>query len=215
MSGRLAPKLLLTAVLFSAMTLCAGEWTQLLNGTNLEGWQVIGGGDWSVLNDGTLVGQSDPRKPFQQQSWLYTNREFEQFDLHVEYWMRLGSNSGISIGDRSRARHAVPGTDSDSHKTPARIAYEINLDNGEPVDYDITGSLYLIAKAQPGIQKRNDWNAIDIQVRNDLIRVSVNGQVVVEHPGLPGRPKAGPIGLQLHDNRDVIMFRNIRISEVH
>jgi hypothetical protein len=41
----------------------------------------------------------------------------------------------------------------------------------------------------------------------------VNGKVVAEHPGLPERPKAGPIGLQLHDSRDVVMFRNIQIKE--
>lgn len=207
-------KLVLLLALFSATLLHAGEWTKLLNGTNLDGWQIVGGGNWSVLSDGTLVGQSDPEKPFQQQSWLYTKREFTQYDLHIEYWMKLGSNSGISIGDRSRGRHAVPGPASDPHKTPARIAYEINLDNGQPVDYDISGSLYLIAKAVPGIQNRTDWNSIDIQVRKDLIRVRVNGKIVVEHPGLPDRPKAGPIGLQLHDSSDVIMFRNIRVSEV-
>ena len=205
---------MLAAALLSCAILHAGEWAELLNGKNLEGWQIVGDGAWSVLSDGTVVGQSDPKKPFQQQSWLYTKREFEQYDLHIEYWMRLGSNSGISIGDRSRARYAVPGPESDPQKTPARVAYEINLDNGEPVDYDITGSLYLIAKAKPGVQHRTDWNSIDIQVRNDLIRVRVNGTTVVEHPGLPDRPKAGPIGLQLHDSKDVVMFRNIRILEV-
>jgi hypothetical protein len=191
----------------------AADWKDLLNGKNLDGWQVIGTGVWSVLKDGTLVGQADPQTPFQQQSWLYTKAEFQEFDLRLEYWMRLGSNSGVSIGDKSRARYAVSGPESDGHRTPARIAYEINIDNGQPVDYDITGSIYLIAKAEVGVQNRTDWNTLEIQARKNLIRVLVNGKVVAEHPGLPERPKAGPIGLQLHDSRDVVMFRNIQIKE--
>ncbi len=192
----------------------AGEWKDLLNGKNLDGWEAIGTGVWSVMKEGTLVGQADPQAPFQQQSWLYTKAEFQEFDLRLEYWMRLGSNSGVSIGDKSRARYAVSGPESDGHRTPARIAYEINMDNGQPVDYDITGSIYLIAKAKAGIQNRTDWNTLEIQVRKNLIRVLVNGRVVAEHPGLPDRPKAGPIGLQLHDSRDVVMFRNIRLREM-
>lgn len=191
-----------------------GGWTNLLNGIDLDGWEVVGGGVWSVMKDGTVTGQSDPRSPFKGQSWLYTRREFNEYDLYLEYWMRLGSNSGISIGDKSRARYAVPGPEADGKRTPARIAYEINIDNGPPVDYDITGSIYLFARAEQGVQNRNDWNSMEIQVRNNLIRVKVNGKVVVEHPGVPERPKAGPIGLQLHDSRDVLMFRNIRIREV-
>jgi hypothetical protein len=42
----------------------------------------------------------------------------------------------------------------------------------------------------------------------------VNGWLVVEHPGDPARPKAGPIGLQLHDQFSLIMFRNIRVREI-
>ena len=192
----------------------AGDWKELLNGKDLDGWEVIGTGVWSVLKDGTLVGQADPQAPFRQQSWLYTKAEFQEFDLRLEYWMRLGSNSGVSIGDKSRARYAVSGPESDGHRTPARIAYEINLDNGTPVDYDITGSIYLIAKAEAGVQNGTDWNTLEIQARKNLIRVLVNGRAVAEHPGLPERPKAGPIGLQLHDSRDVVMFRNIRLREM-
>jgi hypothetical protein len=50
-----------------------------------------------------------------------------------------------------------------------------------------------------------------MRVRKGSIRVSVNGQVVCEHATLPDRHTAGPIGLQLHDARDVVMFRQIRI----
>ena len=59
-----------------------------------------------------------------------------------------------------------------------------------------------------------DWNAMDIESRNNMIRVRLNGEVVSEYPGEPGRSKVGPIGLQLHDRFSTVMFRNLRIREV-
>jgi hypothetical protein len=61
--------------------------------------------------------------------------------------------------------------------------------------------------------KEDDWNALDISSRKDKISVRLNGKVVAEHAGDPQRPKTGPIGLQLHDQFSVVMFRNIRIRE--
>jgi hypothetical protein len=44
--------------------------------------------------------------------------------------------------------------------------------------------------------------------------VTLNGRVVAESEGDPQRSKVGPIGLQLHDQFSIIMFRNIRIREI-
>ena len=70
------------------------------------------------------------------------------------------------------------------------------------------------ATARAEIQRNEDWNQLGIQSRKDSIRVTLNGQFVAQHPGLPDRPKRGPIGLQLHDTNVVVIFRNIRIREV-
>jgi hypothetical protein len=188
-------------------------WVDLFNGKDLTGWQVRGLGIWSALDGGILMGQCDPAKPCLPQSWLYTEKEFSgEFDLSLEYWLRIGGNSGVSIGDRLRAKFAID--PKSGYPTPARSAYEVNIDNGPGVDYDITGSIYKLALAKKGVQRRTDWNTLFIEVRKDLIRVNLNGQVVAEHPGLPERPKDGPIGLQLHSPEDVVMFRNLRIREV-
>ena len=63
-------------------------------------------------------------------------------------------------------------------------------------------------------QRDDDWNAMDILSRNDKITIKLNGRVVAEHAGDPKRPKTGPIGLQLHDQFSITMFRNIRIQEI-
>jgi hypothetical protein len=203
-----------TAVVSMALILpqfSPAAWVPLLNGKNLDGWQVVGEGFWNVLSDGTLVGQRDPEKPTDHQSWLYTSKEFGEYDLHVEFWLRWGGNSGVSIRDSSRARYAH-GAEWDPKRTPSHIGYEIQIAN-DGDEYG-TGSVYLFAKAKTGLQRDFDWNSLDIECRKDMIRVKLNGHPVAESAGDPARPKVGPIGLQLHDHKCVAMFRNIRIQEV-
>jgi len=189
----------------------SAAWVNLLNGKNIEGWEIVGEGFWNVMSDGTLVGQRDPAKTTEHQCWLYTKKDYGEYDLHLEYWLRWGGNSGVSIRDTSRAQYAQ-GAKWDGKRTPSHIGYEIQIAN-DGDEYG-SGSVYLFAKAKTGVQRDFDWNSLDIESRNDHIRVKLNGQVVAESPGDPKRSKTGPIGLQLHDHKAVAMFRSIRIQEV-
>lgn len=225
---------LITAV--SCFAADAG-WTPLFNGKNLDGWEPRGECIWTVLPDGVLLGQRShpkPSSPFSvpwpvdqkqfanwlnRQAWLYTAREFGEFDLHLEYFIPPQMNSGVSIRDRSRAHAAIGEPDADRpdlaqfpKTTPAHIGYEIQI-----IDQDAkypSGSIYTFVAAKKGVQHRGEWNSMDIESRNDMIRVRINGQLVAEGFGDPARSKTGPIGLQLHDQFTFAMFRNIRIREV-
>jgi hypothetical protein len=199
-------------IVFSPAGLSAGpEFHKLFDGHGLDGWEVIGDGLWGVTSDGILIGQRDLHNSHEQ-SWLYSKRNFDEFDLRAVYWLRFNGNSGISIRDGSRARFAVP-PDYDPKKTPSHIGYEIQLENhaGDPFH---TGSVYLFDHAKEGALKENDWNQIDIQVRHAGIQVMLNGQTVSQSAGDPARPLVGPIGLQLHDRDTVILFRSIEIREI-
>jgi Domain of Unknown Function (DUF1080) len=202
----------------------ATDWRPLFNGKNLDGWEVRGESVWTVMREGALLG-SRPfhggKEPFgawpiserqfgawlNQQSWLYTKEEFKDFDLHLEYWMPPGGNSGVSIRDTSRGRQSFG---AGPIKTPAHIGYEIQIIDGDDQKFP-TGSIYLFAAGKTGLQRAGDWNEMEIESREKIIRVRVNGQVAAEHPGDPARAPSGPIGLQLHDRFSWIMFRNIKI----
>jgi len=213
----------------------AQQWQDLLNGRNLDGWQVRGDCTWAVLADGTLVGQrafdrakTFPKWPIDEkqfrnwwgrQAWLYTEREFGEFDLHVEYLLPPHVNSGISIRDVSRGHYAIDETDHAAvlartklKGSPAHIGYEIQLIDPDNQRYP-SGSVYLFQAAKTGLQKPRAWNTLEIESRNDRIRVRVNGADAAESAGDPERSKTGPIGLQLHDQSTFVMFRNIRIRE--
>ncbi|MDX2150097.1 MAG: DUF1080 domain-containing protein [Bryobacteraceae bacterium] len=210
-----------------ACSLGAQQWRPLFNGKNLDGWEKRGDATWHVMRDGTLVGFKAPRTGFPKewplekkrfddwlntQAWLYTVQEFGEFDLELEYWLRGEGNSGVSLRDTSRAQYAIT-TPADFRRTPSKIGYEIQLNNGYP-DPKPTGSIYTFADAKPGAQVDHEWNKLRIESRNESIKVFVNGVQVAEHPGDPARSKTGPIGLQLHDQFSVAMFRNIRIREL-
>lgn len=202
----------------------------MFNGKDLSGWEVIGDGFWQFLPDGTLLGERRPSKDEpakgkesftraeyrawrDNQSWLYTLRnDYGEFDLHLEFWTRTMGNSGVSLRDPSRAKYGVT-IPADFTKTPSKLGYEIQINNQYP-DPHPTGSIYGFIDAKVGAQKDNDWNSMDIESRNEIIRVKVNGVLVAEHPGDPKRPKTGPIGLQLHDQFSVIQFRNVKIREL-
>jgi hypothetical protein len=202
----------LSIMLAAPLAAQSGRWVSLLTGANLDGWEKIGDGIWSVMRDGTLTGQRD-LKAAQHQAWLYTIKDYGEYDLSLEYWLRHQGNSGISIRDNTRARWAH-GAERDSKRTPSHNGYEIQLIGSRAADSYPSGSVYLFVKAEPGVQIENDWNLLEVESRNEAIRVRLNQRLVAQFAGDPGRPKTGPIGLQLHDRNTVVMFRNIRIREI-
>jgi type 1 glutamine amidotransferase len=212
------------------VTLAAGlGWRPLFDGKTLEGWESRGDCKWSVLPDGSLLGERTRGEPpsdrkeydawLGHQAWLYTRDEYGEFDLHLEYWIPAGGNSGVSIRDRSRAHGAFDEADTARpdlaafpKTTPAHIGYELQIIDDDKETYP-SGSIYSLVPAKRGVQRPGAWNSMDVESRNTNIRVRINGQLVAEGPGDPARSKTGPIGLQLHDRFSTVIFRNIRIRE--
>jgi len=228
--------LILLLVLWPALGAGAQNWQPLFNGKDLTGWQVRGDGIWTVLEGGILMGQrrienvSDPFGqgwPIQQKqygawlnrhAWLYTEKEYGEFDLHVEYLLPPHMNSGISIRDVTRAHYSIgekasagdPPLTTTLQGTPSHIGYEIQIIDSDTEKYP-TGSIYLFRAAPKGLQKMGQWNSMDIESRKSGIKVKVNGQLASEFAGEKGRPLSGPIGLQLHDQFTFLLFRNLRV----
>lgn len=215
------------ALLLVAPAAVAADWSDLTR-NGLDDWEVLGEGHWRVRSDGVVAAyfSHDRQKELAgpgpidrerfvwwstRQSWLYTKREYEEFDLHLEYWVNTPGNSGISIRDPSRARCGIAER-PDYECTPSKLGYEIQIDS-EYTGRWSTGSIYGFARAPEGLAKPGEWNRINIESRTDSIRVYVNGVLASEHIGDPERPLKGPIGLQLHDVHSFVMFRNLWILE--
>ena len=224
-------------IVLAGTRLHAADWIALFNGRNMDGWESVGTGRWSITSEGNLLGQWDPFTPPEpapwlnglkgrlnrswlktdfkvklNQAWLYTRREFSEYLLHLEWRLPKGANSGIALHDPSRGRYTF-GPESDLARTPSQIAYEVQIVNQDVDDYP-TGSIYMVQEALKGFRKERGWNSFDLHVRRDLIRVRLNGHEVAQGTPVLGRPESGPIGIQLHDPDSIILLRNIRIREL-
>lgn len=187
------------------------EWVDMMPQGSLAGWEVVGDGLWHVLGEGIIVGQRERRRA-KEQAWLYSRKDYREYDLRFDYWLRAGENSGVSIRDTSRGRYSH-GAESDQKRRPSAIGYEIQILGMASEKYG-TGSLYLFQHAKAGFERFHDWNTMMIEVRDEMIRVRLNGAPIMEHPGDPARSKTGPIGFQLHDPHTVLLLKNVQIREV-
>ncbi|HHJ10356.1 MAG TPA: DUF1080 domain-containing protein [Bacteroidetes bacterium] len=198
-------------------------WELLFNGKNLDGWRGFRmdtvPDNWTV-EDNCLVCLG---KGSDKSGDIITSREFENFDLKLEWKISPAGNSGIFY-------HVV----EDHYPTPYATGPEYQLidDLGWPGklnDWQTTGANYAMdppvnAKIKPALT----WNSAEIVVNGPHVIHYLNGSKVVEYdlwtdewkakvknckwkdyPGY-GLAHKGHIGLQDHGSK--IWFRNIRIK---
>jgi hypothetical protein len=190
----------LMALLLAALPLAAGQ--KLLNGKDLSGWEVAGQGLWTVMKDGTVVGQFDYKHEGTRQSWLVSKEDYTDFRLSFDYWVPRGTNSGLAVRDPTRARAQRP---------PSFSGYEIQLIDWPGYEWS-SGSIFRFAKVKQDAFKSREWNHMEIEVRGSHFQVTLNGVVVTELDD-SSRPRAGPIEFQLHDKTALLMLRNIEVEK--
>jgi len=188
-------------------------YVSLFDGKTLTGWQGDVKG-YSVA-DGAIVCQEKGG------GFLYTDKEYADFSLRIEFKLTPGANNGIGL--------RVPLNKSD----PAYAGMEIQVlddtsDKYKSIkDYQHHGSVYGIVPAKTGhLKPVGEWNSEEITLRGKLITVVLNGETIVsadlaqastpktidgrEHPGL-ARDK-GHICFCGHGAH--VEFRNVRVKEL-
>jgi HEAT repeat protein len=187
--------------------------TVLFDGTNLDAW-TGNKTDYRVEN-GTI--SLYPSESFGGN--LYTAREYGDFVLRFEFQLTPGANNGVGI-------RTPKDVDAAYHGMEIQI-----LDHDDPAYRNITthqvhGSIYGVIGAKRAVLKHApEWNVEEIVADGDRIRVTLNGEVILdgnireaskngtfdglEHPGLFN--KKGYIGFLGHGSH--LKFRNIRIKE--
>lgn len=181
----------------------------LFNGTDLTGWRHVGPGEF-VVEDGALktVGGMG--------LLVYDGRPIGDAVLRVVYKPESpDSNAGVFI----RAPEAPHDPWFAVHK-----GYEVQIqDTGD--EFHRTGSIYSLSPAEEFPRSEDGWNTMEVVMDGQTTRVEVNGKVVNEFKGgqdVPERkkwyePQRGPrpdsgfIGLQNHDERSVVWFREVSV----
>ena len=184
----------------SASTNNDTNFTSIFDGKTLKGWKMAGDGGFVIVESDAAL-QSDKGGGL---LW-YAEKEYKNFVLKLEWKVSdEGDNSGVFV--------RFPDPD-DSPNIAVKEGYEIQIDNkaGNPIHQ--TGAIYdFVAPSKVVSKPIGQWNTMEIQALDQLYTVTINGEKVTEFTG--SRMTEGYIGLQAHDDKSKVSFRNIMIKEI-
>lgn len=185
----------------------------LFDGRTLNGWKLIGGrGPGYVVENGSIV------CPPNGGGNLFTERQYADFMLRLQWRFWEGGNNGIGI------RAPLGG-----HVATLGMEIQI-LDDEAPryrdrlKPYQFTGSVYGVVPARRGFVKRDGvWNDFQITAYGPRVHVVLNGESILDadlsrisdpailasHTGI--RRLSGHLALLGHSTH--VEFRDLRIRE--
>lgn len=173
----------------------------IFNGKDFTNWVEPDNNIWWSVDNGVLHVKNGPD---QQGSILWTKEEFDDFVVELDFKMGEGTvDSGIFMrGD---------GAD----------APQIQIGESGSLKRDMTASPYVPKQGYPveaegikDILKPDGWNTMKARAVGNVYTVWLNGKEVMTYT-MENAKLRGPIGLQLHPNREMsIDFRNIRMAKL-
>ncbi len=188
-------------------------WTELLSAKTSrldKNWATTG--NWS-LNEGvaTLTPRDGEKGWSRWKAYLWSKKEYTDFEVEFEYKLEKGGNSGFyfrvgDVNDPVKQGIEVQIYDSAGKKAGDKLT-----------DHDAGGIIPGLKPHRPAAKPAGEWNKMRITHRDDKIIVMLNDINVNAHDlsgggQLAERPKTGPIGFQ--DHALPISLRNIRVREL-
>ncbi len=202
----------LLALPFALSAAEPGEWVDLFDGKDLDGWTQRGGEAKYRVEDGAIVGTTVPKTP---NSFLCTERNYANFILELEFKVDPTLNCGVQIRSNS-----LP-----DYKDGQVHGYQVEID---PSDRGWSGGIYDEGRRgwlddlsdNPAARyafKQNDWNRFRVEAVGDRIRTFVNGVPAADL--VDDMTSTGFVALQVHGigNREEtleVRYRHIRIQDL-
>src|SRR5262249_55616256 len=158
---------------------------------------------WTV-KDGTL------RTGKTRGSWLVSEKTYGDFILAFEVKLDKLGNSGVALRAPLKGDPAFAGMELQI----ADLRYHTKAKDDE-----LTGATYRSIAPKKQVYKPEQWNSVRIELKGDRLKVTINGEQVIDTdlskhdrkakthdpkkdaPPLKDRPKKGHIGFQ-HLSRD-------------
>jgi len=187
--------------------------TSIFNGTSLDGWQ--GAVANYVVDNGAI------RCKKGKGGNLFTNDEYADFVVRLEFKLPPGGNNGLAI--------RYPGKDNPAYQGMTELQI---LDSEhpkyaklDPLGRQYHGSAYGMIPAHRGyLREVGQWNFQEVTVKGSTLKVELNGSVILDgdlskvkefmanspHPGKDR--KTGYFGFAGHG--DPVEFRNISIKKL-
>jgi len=174
-------------------------WKPLWDGKTLEGWHVIGKGDWQIV-DGAIRGTH--RKDEAEFGHLVTDRRFGDFTVRLKYKAVRG-NSGLYFRIDKTGFSGVSGFQA-----------EIDAERDAGGLYETNGRNWVRQPRAEDVQKwfrPQAWNTMTVSAHGRRVVVNVNGYQTAELVDDPGRTE-GHLALQVHGGQDCeVYFKDIEL----
>lgn len=143
-------------------------WINLLDDAHKGNWKnTIDELEIFDITDGVLHIHGGTPKPLRYAG--YVGEKFGDFDLHVEFKVAPGANSGIFI-------RMQPGD-------PDRRGFEVQVqdDFGKPIDKNICGAIYDVVTPMFNMCfPAGEWNSYDISMKGSIVEIVMNGWLVIK-----------------------------------
>jgi hypothetical protein len=174
----------------------------IFNGKNLDGWKIHGTEKWYV-EDGLLVCESGPDKEY---GYLSTEKNYDDFELTVEFQQEANGNSGIFI------RSTFDGTKVSGWQVEVAPP---NHDTGGIYESYGRGWLIQIEDEKEDILKMGEWNTMKIRVVGGQIITWLNGEQMVDITDDRIAKGKGAIALQIHSGGGIkVRWKNLMVKEL-
>jgi len=188
MINRLKTNTLVFALIFTAVSVHAQNWTNLFNGKNLDGWEKRQGTADYKVDGNEVIGYS---KFGTESTYLCTKKSYGDFILEVDVKIEVGLNSGIQFR-------------SNAHENGEVYSYQAELDasdrkwSGGIFDQSRRGWVYPVTMNEPGrgAFRNGAWNSYRIEAIGNTIRTWVNGVQVANL--VDDMTSEGFFALQIH-----------------
>lgn len=173
----------------------------LFDGATLHGWEIVDGPASAFhVHNGDLVVSPFSSYP----TLLRTTREFENFDLSLEFFTKGWTDSGLYL---FAPRFGPP--------TDCGMQIKIFHRAEEPNSYSC-GSIFPVV-APLKVPVKAEWNSLRVRSAWPRLEVWMNGEKIHDldrstHPELRERLRAGHLGLVAASSQ--CRFRNFQIAEL-
>jgi hypothetical protein len=190
----------------------SSDWRPLFDGRSLDGWAHVGPGRF-VIENGQL------RTEGGMGLLWYSREKLGNCVLRVVYKTETErSNSGVYI--RIAEKPSDPWY-------AVHHGFEVQIADTGQADRR-TGSIYTFAKAKRQPSKPREWNVLEITLKGNRVSTVINGEPVAEFdsselkpeakettgegdPARGPRPESGYIGLQNHDPKSTVFFKEVSV----
>jgi hypothetical protein len=198
----------LILIIATTSTFAAEGFQSMFNGKDVSQWNTAG--NWFPNDRGELeIKPREGEKGWKRfDAYLYSKKQYRNFVFDFEYKHPKGGNSGFFF--------RIP-----DPSDPVGAGFEVQINDiyGKTTKltaHDCGGVIGTAAPTTNASKPAGEWNRMIVTMKNDDLKVELNGKPIVDidlkKTAKKALPETGYISLQDHGLN--LFFRNLRLKEL-